>query len=107
MTLSREATAAGVKHGVVQDKLFLPGLLKLKYLIDTGFFGQILSVRGEFGYWVFDGFNQLAQRPSWNYKKEEGGGIILDMFAHWRYVIDNLFGPIKAVSCLGAIHSGL
>ncbi|MCB9076266.1 MAG: Gfo/Idh/MocA family oxidoreductase [Anaerolineaceae bacterium] len=105
MTLYREATAVGVKHGVVQDKLFLPGLLKLKYLIDSGFFGKILSVRGEFGYWVFDGFNQPAQRPSWNYKKEEGGGIILDMFAHWRYVIDNLFGPIKAVSCLGAVHT--
>lgn len=104
MTLHREATAAGVKNGVVQDKLFLPGLLKLKYLIDTGFFGRILSVRGEFGYWVFDGKDQPAQRPSWNYKKEEGGGIILDMFCHWRYVIDNLFGPIKAVSCLGATH---
>jgi predicted dehydrogenase len=106
LLLYREAEAAGVKHGVVQDKLFLPGLLKLKYLIDAGFFGRILSVRGEFGYWVFDGFNQPAQRPSWNYKQEEGGGIILDMFAHWRYVIDHLFGSIKAVSCLGAIHTG-
>jgi predicted dehydrogenase len=105
LLLYREAEAAGVKHGVVQDKLFLPGLLKLKYLIDTGFFGRILSVRGEFGYWVFDGFNQPAQRPSWNYKQEEGGGIVLDMFAHWRYVIDNLFGSIKAVSCLGATHA--
>jgi len=104
LTLYREATAAGVKNGVVQDKLFLPGLLKLKYLIDTGFFGKILSVRGEFGYWVFDGFNQPAQRPSWNYRKEAGGGIILDMFCHWRYVVDNLFGPIKSVSCLGATH---
>lgn len=106
LELYRLAEAAGLKHGVVQDKLFLPGLLKLKYLIDTGFFGRILSVRGEFGYWVFDGFDQPAQRPSWNYKKEEGGSIILDMFCHWRYVIDNLFGPVKAVSCLGATHLG-
>ena len=104
IALYQEATAAGLKNGVVQDKLFLPGLLKLKYLIDTGFFGDILSVRGEFGYWVFDGFNQPTQRPSWNYKKEEGGGIILDMFCHWRYVIDNLFGTVKSVSCLGATH---
>ena len=104
VSLYREATAAGLKNGVVQDKLFLPGLLKLKYLIDTGVLGDILSVRGEFGYWVFDGFDQPAQRPSWNYKKEEGGGIILDMFCHWRYVIDNLFGAVKSVSCLGATH---
>ena len=104
LTLYREAKEAGLKNGVVQDKLFLPGLLKLKYLIDTGFFGRILSVRGEFGYWVFDGKDQPMQRPSWNYKKEEGGGLILDMFAHWRYVIDNLFGPIKALSCIGATH---
>jgi predicted dehydrogenase len=104
VALYHEAKEAGLKNGVVQDKLFLPGLLKLKYLIDTGFFGRILSVRGEFGYWVFDGFNQPTQRPSWNYKKEEGGGIILDMFAHWRYVIDNLFGSIKALTCLGANH---
>ena len=104
LALYREAREAGLKNGVVQDKLFLPGLLKLKYLIDTGFFGRILSVRGEFGYWVFDGFNQPTQRPSWNYKKEEGGGIILDMFAHWHYVIGNLFGPIKSLTCLGANH---
>ncbi|MBI3960283.1 MAG: Gfo/Idh/MocA family oxidoreductase [Chloroflexi bacterium] len=102
--LAQAARDAGVKNGVIQDKLFLPGLLKLKYLIDTGFFGRILSVRGEFGYWVFDGIDQPAQRPSWNYKKSESGGIILDMFAHWRYVIDNLFGPIKSLSCIGAVH---
>jgi predicted dehydrogenase len=106
LALYREAQEAGLKNGVVQDKLFLPGLLKLKYLIDTGFFGRILAVRGEFGYWVFDGKDQPTQRPSWNYKKEEGGGLILDMFAHWRYVIDNLFGPIKALSCIGATHIG-
>jgi len=104
MTLYREAEAAGVKHGVVQDKLWLPGLLKLKYLIDTGFFGRILSVRGEFGYWVFDGIDQPCQRPSWNYRKHDGGSILIDMFAHWRYVIDNLFGEIKSLVALGATH---
>jgi len=104
MELYRAAEQKGVKHGVVQDKLWLPGLLKLKYLIDTGFFGRILSVRGEFGYWVFDGFYQPAQRPSWNYRKEDGGGIMIDMFCHWRYVIDNLFGEIKSLVALGATH---
>ena len=89
---------------MVQDKLFLPGLLKLKMLIDAGFFGRILAVRGEFGYWVFEGDWQPAQRPSWNYRKKDGGGIILDMLCHWRYVLDNLFGEVKSVSCLGATH---
>ena len=98
------AQEAGIKHGVVMDKLWLPGLLKVKRLIDQGFFGEILSVRGEFGYWVFEGFSVPAQRPSWNYKKEEDGGIILDMLCHWRYVLDNIFGKVKAVSCLGATH---
>jgi predicted dehydrogenase len=98
------ARKAGIKHGVVQDKLWLPGLLKLKALIDSGFFGRILSVRGEFGYWVFEGDIITPQRPSWNYRKEDGGGIILDMLCHWRYVLDNLFGGVKAVSCLGATH---
>jgi len=104
LDLYRAAQKAGIKHGVVQDKLWLPGLLKLKMLIDTGFLGRLLSVRGEFGYWVFEGDWQPAQRPSWNYRKEEGGGIILDMLCHWRYVLDNLFGEVKAVSCLGATH---
>ena len=104
LNLARTARASGLKHGVVQDKLFLPGLLKLKMLRDSGFFGEILSVRGEFGYWVFEGDWQQAQRPSWNYKKEAGGGIIIDMLCHWRYVLDNLFGDVQAVSCLGAIH---
>ena len=104
MELARLARSAGIKTGVVQDKLFLPGLVKLKRLIDSGFFGRILTVRGEFGYWVFEGDWQPAQRPSWNYRKEEGGGIILDMFCHWRYVLDNLFGPVRSVSCLGANH---
>lgn len=104
VALARKAKAAGIKHGVVQDKLFLPGLLKLKMLRDSGFFGKMLSVRGEFGYWVFEGDWQPAQRPSWNYRKLDGGGIILDMLCHWRYVLDNLFGEVKAVSCLGATH---
>ncbi|HEY5636332.1 MAG TPA: Gfo/Idh/MocA family oxidoreductase [Burkholderiales bacterium] len=104
MDLYRAAKKAGIKHGVVQDKLWLPGMLKLKRLRDAGFFGRILSVRGEFGYWVFEGDWQAAQRPSWNYRDEDGGGIILDMLCHWRYVLDNLFGEVKAVSCLGATH---
>jgi predicted dehydrogenase len=102
--LAKEATAAGVKNGVVQDKLWLPGLVKLKHLIDTGFFGKILSVRGEFGYWVFTGEHDTLQRPSWNYRKEDDGGIIVDMLCHWQYVIQNLFGEIKSLSCLGATH---
>src|SRR5229473_6588851 len=104
LALYRLARDAGIKHGVVQDKLFLPGLVKLKMLIDSGFFGRILSVRGDFGYWVFEGDWQPAQRPSWNYKKAEGGGIILDMVCHWRYVLDNLFGDVESVTCLGATH---
>jgi len=104
LELTRLAEEAGIKHGVVQDKLYLPGLRKLKRLIDSGFFGRILSVRGEFGYWVFEGDWQEAQRPSWNYRKEDGGGIIVDMLCHWRYVLDRTFGNVKAVSCLGATH---
>jgi len=96
--------SAGIKNGVVQDKLWLPGIIKLKRLIEMGFFGRILSVRGEFGYWVFEGDTIAAQRPSWNYRKEDDGGIILDMLCHWRYVLDNVFGKVKAVSCLGATH---
>jgi predicted dehydrogenase len=103
--LYKTAKEAGVKNGVVQDKLWLPGLMKLRSLIDTSFFGEILSVRGEFGYWVFDGKGPVVpQRPSWNYKKEEDGGIISDMLCHWQYVIQNLFGDIQSVSCLGATH---
>lgn len=104
LEITRLAEAAGIKHGVVQDKLFLPGLLKLKRLIDGGFFGRILSVRGEFGYWVFEGDWQPAQRPSWNYRAEDGGGIIIDMLCHWRYVLDNLFGAVQSVQCIGATH---
>lgn len=95
---------AGIKNGVVQDKLWLPGLRKIQRLKEQGFFGKILSVRGEFGYWVFEGQNIPAQRPSWNYRKEDDGGIIVDMLCHWRYVLDNLFGEVKSLSCLGATH---
>ena len=102
--LYERAKAAKLKNGVVQDKLWLPGLLKLKMLRDSGFFGRILSVRGEFGYWVFEGDTVTPQRPSWNYRKEYGGGIIIDMLCHYRYVLDNLFGNVRAVSCLGATH---
>ena len=104
LDLARLADAAGVKHGVVQDKLFLPGIRKLKRLVDAGFFGRILSVRGEFGYWVFEGDLQTAQRPSWNYRTEDGGGIIADMFCHWRYVLDHTFGDVTAVQAIGATH---
>jgi len=104
LAMARAAEKARVKHGVVQDKLFLPGMRKLRRLIDAGFFGRILSVRGDFGYWVFEGDDQPSQRPSWNYKKEENGGIILDMFCHWRYVLDHTFGAVQAVSCTGATH---
>ena len=104
VALYNEATAAGLKNGVVQDKLWLPGLLKLQDLVKSGFFGEILSVRGEFGYWVYEGENEPLQRPSWNYRKDEGGGIIIDMLCHWRYVIDNIFGKVKSISNLGATH---
>lgn len=101
LQLLDKANAAGIKHGVVQDKLFLPGMRKLKRIIDSGFFGRIHSVRGEFGYWVFEGDWQASQRPSWNYRAEDGGGIILDMFCHWRYLLDHTFGTVRAVQCLG------
>jgi predicted dehydrogenase len=100
----RHAEQAGVKHGVVQDKLWLPGIAKLKMLLDGGFFGRVLSVRGEFGYWVFEGDLQPAQRPSWNYRKQDGGGIVLDMLPHWQYVLEKLFGRIEAVDCLAKTH---
>lgn len=104
LELARLARKRGVKNGVVQDKLFLPGIRKLKRLIQSGFFGRILSVRGEFGYWVFEGDWQPSQRPSWNYRKEDDGGIIVDMFCHWRYLLDHTFGQVKAVICRGGTH---
>ena len=102
--LYQAAAKAKLKNGVVQDKLWLPGIKKLEGLIKKGSLGRILSVRGEFGYWVFDGDTIPAQRPSWNYRQEDGGGIILDMLCHWRYLLDNLFGNVKAISCFGATH---
>jgi predicted dehydrogenase len=104
LELARLADAAGVKNGVVHDKLYLPGFRKLKRLIDSGFFGRILSVRGEFGYWVFEGDWQAAQRPSWNYRKEDGGGIVVDMFPHWSYVLENLFGRVESVYARAVTH---
>jgi len=98
------AAEAGVINGVVHDKLYLPGLVKLKRLIDSGFFGRILSVRGEFGYWVFEGDLLPAQRPSWNYRAEDGGGMVLDMFPHWNYVLENLFGKVQAVTAKAVTH---
>ncbi len=98
------AQQAGTITGVVHDKLYLPGLVKLKRLVDLGFFGRILSVRGEFGYWVFEGDVIPAQRPSWNYRAEDGGGMVLDMFCHWNYVLENLFGPVEAVMAKAVTH---
>ncbi len=104
LELVAAAEAAGVTNGVVHDKIYLPGLLKLKRLIDDGFFGRILSVRGEFGYWVFEGDDVAAQRPSWNYRAEDGGGMVLDMFAHWNYVLEVLFGRVEAVTAKAVTH---
>ncbi|GGJ17012.1 oxidoreductase [Streptomyces brasiliensis] len=104
LELARLAQEKGIKHGVVQDKIFLPGLLKLKRLVDGGFFGRVLSVRGEFGYWVFEGDWQPAQRPSWNYRAEDGGGIVVDMFPHWEYVLHELFGRVTSVQALATTH---
>ncbi len=104
LALGRAARDAGVKAGVVQDKLFLPGLLKLQRLVRSGYFGRIIAARGEFGYWVYPGPEPEPQRPSWNYRREDGGGIISDMFAHWRYVLDNVFGPVRSVMAVGATH---
>jgi predicted dehydrogenase len=104
LELAELAERAGVKNGVVHDKLFLPGLLKLRRLVDSGFFGQVLSVRGEFGYWVFEGGWQDAQRPSWNYRTEDGGGIVIDMFPHWNYVLENLFGRVESVYARAVTH---
>jgi predicted dehydrogenase len=104
LRLVRATRAAGVRNGVVHDKLYLPGLVKLRRLLDAGFFGRVLSVRGEFGYWVFEGNEQPAQRPSWNYRQKDGGGITLDMFCHWRYLLENLFGPVTAVTARVMTH---
>lgn len=102
--LARIARDAGITAGVVHDKLYLPGLIKLRRLVDEGFFGRILSLRGEFGYWVFEGDVQAAQRPSWNYRSEQGGGITVDMFCHWNYVLEGILGDVKAVTAKAATH---
>ncbi|WP_184929206.1 Gfo/Idh/MocA family protein [Saccharothrix ecbatanensis] len=104
LALARRAQEAGIVAGVVHDKLYLPGLLKLRRLVESGFFGQVLSVRGEFGYWVFEGDLQPAQRPSWNYRAEDGGGIAVDMLCHWNYVLENLFGKVRGVSAKAVTH---
>ena len=104
LEIVRLVEEAGLPNGIVHDKLSLPGLLKLRMLRDSGFFGRILLIKGDFGYWVFEGDWQEAQRPSWNYRKADGGGIVSDMLCHWRYVLDNVVAPVKAVSCLGATH---
>jgi predicted dehydrogenase len=104
LRLAAAAQEAGIVHGVVQDKLFLPGVIKLRRLIKEGFFGRVLSIRLEFGYWVFEGDSIAAQRPSWNYRKEDGGGIVLDMFPHWQYLLEDLFGPITALYARHATH---
>ena len=102
--LARIAQNAGVTAGVVHDKLYLPGLVKLRRLVDEGFFGRILSLRGEFGYWVFEGDSQPAQRPSWNYRAEDGGGIVVDMFCHWNYVLENILGKVESVTAKAVTH---
>ncbi|NCT91210.1 Gfo/Idh/MocA family oxidoreductase [Cellulomonas sp. APG4] len=102
--LARIARDAGITAGVVHDKLYLPGLVKLRRLVDEGFFGRILSLRGEFGYWVFEGDVQPAQRPSWNYRSEDGGGITVDMFCHWNYVLEGVLGTVRTVNAQVATH---
>lgn len=104
IAIAKAASDAGIVHGVVQDKLFLPGIVKLRELIRSGFFGRILSVRLEFGYWVFDGEHVRAQRPSWNYRAQDGGGIGLDMLPHWRYLMEDLFGSVKSLYACQATH---
>ena len=104
LRLATAAREAGVVHGVVHDKLFLPGIIKLRRLIREGFFGRILSVRLEFGYWVFEGDVVPAQRPSWNYRADQGGGIVLDMFPHWQYLLEDLLGPVTALYARRTTH---
>jgi predicted dehydrogenase len=96
--LARLATRAGVKHGVIQDKLFLPGFAKLLALKQSGFFGRIVAARIDAGAWIFDGTERTCQRPSWNYRRADGGGLALDMLAHWRYMLDRLVAPVVRVT---------
>jgi predicted dehydrogenase len=104
MALVRLAAQSGVKHGVVMDKLFLPGIMKLASLVRSGFFGTVLSVKGDFGYWVFDGEWGTPQRPSWNYRREDGGSVIADMYPHWRYLLDHVIAPVQSLVCVAATH---
>jgi len=99
LQLTDIARRAQLKNGVVMANLWLPGLRKLKTLVDAGFFGRVLHIRGEHGYWVFEGDGRPGQRPSWNYRRQEGGGIVLDMMCHWHYMLEGLFGPIRRVTC--------
>lgn len=102
--LARQAKDKGITAGVVHDKLYLPGLVKLRRLVDEGFFGRILSLRGEFGYWVFEGDIQEAQRPSWNYRLADGGSMTTDMYCHWNYVLEGIIGQVKTVTSTTATH---
>lgn len=100
VALLRAAQARGVKHGAVEDKLFLPGFRKLRQVVEDGFLGRVIGFQIAFGWWVFDGIGAESQRPSWNYREEAGGGLILDMHPHWRYVIEGVLGPIARVAAL-------
>jgi predicted dehydrogenase len=98
-TIVRAAQTAGVKAAAVQDKIYLPGFQKLRKVRDAGFFGRILSARLDAGWWVFDGGLHPSQRSSWNYRKKDGGGLVLDMYPHYHYLTTSLMGPVKSVSC--------
>ena len=104
VTLARTARDTGAIDGVVHDKLYLPGLVTLRELVDAGFFGRIVSMRGDFGYWVWEGTDVESQRPSWNYRVEDGGGITTDMFPHWNYVFEGLIGRVRSVYSRAVTH---
>ena len=100
MSLLRAVQAKGLKHGAVEDKLFLPGFLKLRRVVESGFLGRVIGFQIQFGWWVFDGIEAESQRPSWNYRKAGGGGLISDMHPHWRYIVEGTLGPIVRVAAL-------
>lgn len=100
--LADQAAQAGVRTGVVHDKLGLPGIEKLLRVRDSGFFGDIVNIDVDFGWWIFDGDWQPSQRPSWNYRRADGGGMVADMFPHWRYLVEAIGGPIATVSATAA-----
>jgi predicted dehydrogenase len=93
LSLLRLAKSRGIKHAVVSDKLWTPGISKLRSLVESGFFGEILMVRIEGCHWAFQGKNEPLQRPSWNYKKKFGGGMIFDMLPHVAYILKAIAGP--------------